>query len=845
PNESALISAPPEAFGFLGENPADMSVNGTLWMTPGKTLSLSAGGVTVDGGMLVAQSGKVDVAAVASQGEIPVETLDVSSFNRLGNIRVQGGAYLYTSNTRAGEIRIRGNRFELVGARAMSETFGAGGGGTVDIEVQDNLVITQGGIISAQNGGNGSGADIKLKAANLLVTNGGSIRTDVFSTGAGGKLTVDVDGTVLISDDGGTPAFISARGRSSGSGAAGAAQISADRALVQGDGRIMVETYGRGRGADLSFDVTSLDVTDGGTVIIGGSNIATRGGDLTIHASESVTISGGLAAGESGWAGEESARESGLYSYVPPSSDTEANTITINTRSLDISNGGGIRSLAMGEGRGTDIIIDAESSVTVAGHREGVSSTITSMTLGGGNAGDIRITTDTLTLADSASLAASSLGDGAAGGIDLDLSQLHIRDGGSVMSTAYASGEGGEITISASTGIDISGVCTSWPSIVLDKSFISAYSYGSGAAGNISIATPAMSITDGGFINTSTTGSGDAGDLYISIPRLSLDDEASIYASTSSDGLGGDIFVDTERLTITGGASIRSEVSATGDGGNLNVVATESVTISGISDNGTIQSRLSVETTGDGNAGDLFLSAPLVTVTDSGEINASSMDQGAGGDIRLAVTSLDMTQNGAISARSEGSGSAGSITIDAEYVIDLHNSIISTETLLADGGNITANAKTRLYLKGSAITTSVRDGQGSGGNIDIDPEFVVLNNSRIVANAYGGNGGNITISCDHFLASSNSVVDASSRLGIDGTVMIDSPETDLTSDLEVLNTPYLNVTPLLNDTCAISMAERVSSMLVKGRGGLPPAPGDLALSRKGDTTQAVDNDLGI
>jgi len=87
----------------------------------------------------------------------------------------------------------------------------------------------------------------------------------------------------------------------------------------------------------------------------------------------------------------------------------------------------------------------------------------------------------------------------------------------------------------------------------------------------------------------------------------------------------------------------------------------------------------------------------------------------------------------------------------------------------------------------SALTTSVSDGQGNGGNITIDPEFVILNNTQITANAHGGTGGNISIISEHYIRSAGSVVNASSELGIDGSVYIASPDEDATSGITVLS----------------------------------------------------------
>jgi large exoprotein involved in heme utilization and adhesion len=58
----------------------------------------------------------------------------------------------------------------------------------------------------------------------------------------------------------------------------------------------------------------------------------------------------------------------------------------------------------------------------------------------------------------------------------------------------------------------------------------------------------------------------------------------------------------------------------------------------------------------------------------------------------------------------------------------------------------------------------VKSGKGSGGNILIDPTFVVLNNSQIKADAFGGPGGKVTIIADNLLKSSDSTITASFKL---------------------------------------------------------------------------------
>jgi hypothetical protein len=144
------------------------------------------------------------------------------------------------------------------------------------------------------------------------------------------------------------------------------------------------------------------------------------------------------------------------------------------------------------------------------------------------------------------------------------------------------------------------------------------------------------------------------------------------------------------------------------------------------------------------------------------------------------------------------------------------------------GGRITIDAREMLRLgDGSRAATSVFGGADTrAGNIDIDPQFVVLNRgSAIRANATVGAGGAIRIAARRLVVSAGSVIDASAGpAGIDGVVVTSSPEVDLTSGLVVLPTVFLGVDRLLQAGCDARAGERLSSFTAVGRGGLPASP---------------------
>ena len=157
-------------------------------------------------------------------------------------------------------------------------------------------------------------------------------------------------------------------------------------------------------------------------------------------------------------------------------------------------------------------------------------------------------------------------------------------------------------------------------------------------------------------------------------------------------------------------------------------------------------------------------------------------------------------------------------------------STIATEATSADGGNIEIMATDLLRLTNSRITTSVGTGLGNGGNIVIDPVYVILENSQIIANAFGGNGGNIDITTNALLQSGDSIISASSALGIQGTIEIHAPESDLAGGLTPLPGGLVDPSQLLRESCSARAGRSGNSFVGVGYGGLPERPGTLAFS---------------
>jgi hypothetical protein len=104
----------------------------------------------------------------------------------------------------------------------------------------------------------------------------------------------------------------------------------------------------------------------------------------------------------------------------------------------------------------------------------------------------------------------------------------------------------------------------------------------------------------------------------------------------------------------------------------------------------------------------------------------------------------------------------------------------------------------------------------------------------VQANAFGGNGGNITITAaDAFLADAatcaqQACLNASSQLGVAGTVAVNTPTADLSGVVTPLAQTFAHATVLLPHRCAERLREQpVSTFVLAGRDGLPVQPGSV------------------
>jgi len=211
----------------------------------------------------------------------------------------------------------------------------------------------------------------------------------------------------------------------------------------------------------------------------------------------------------------------------------------------------------------------------------------------------------------------------------------------------------------------------------------------------------------------------------------------------------------------------------------------------------------------------------------------SEPDSGRGGIIALTAGDAFVLKDGAtVSVSSSGPANAGNITITAADTILIDKATVTTDATLASGGNIKLTANDMIRLVDSTIQSSVQgDVTTTGGDISLDPDYIILQNSQILTKAVQGQGGNISlIANDAVLVDPFSVLDASSALGISGAVNIQAPTKFLSGTIAPLPQNTAPVTTLYGARCVAGAGGHFSTFVDSKADSLAPTPGTFLAS---------------
>ncbi|MEH2156657.1 S-layer family protein [Nostoc sp.] len=532
----------------MGQNPGDITVQNTghrlikignaivspldrsnnpvgLSVTSGSNLALIGGEVALDGGVLNAPSGHIELGS-GSNGTVNLNTssphwnFDYGNIKQFGNIHLSHQSLADASGTPAGSIHFQGRNISLQdGSAALLVNQGSNNSGDISVNASESLQL--GGVgtdgfpqsrLRADNFGDGAGGNILVSASQVFLYDGGTVNGFNFGKGSGSNISMEIGDLLQM------------------------VGLSPINGLTSS---LITNTSNSGKSGDIRVVTKKLQILDGAEI----DNVSVAngmGGNITINAADFIEVMG------------QNLHDSLIV--VSTFSQANAGQLTINTAKLRVQDGGGIVASTVNSGNGGDLLINASDSVEVSGASSisrlpsrigaraellappirqllGLPDVIT------GNTGKLILNTSHLQITDGAIVGVDHQGIGDAGKLEINAGSIRLDNGGSLTAATFQ-GEGGNISVQANDLIMRRG-----SSIVTNAG-------GIGNGGNITINSPIIvGLENSDIVANAVQGNG--GNIQITTQgifglkfRDQLTPDSDITAS-SQFGVSGTVQVNT------------------------------------------------------------------------------------------------------------------------------------------------------------------------------------------------------------------------------------------------------------------------------------------------------------
>jgi filamentous hemagglutinin family protein len=783
---------------------------------PAGTATLTGDNISLEGATI-----ETTAAGTYESAFSPTITLSASGHINLVDSLLDTRTVSPTTFVPAGDIVINGTSVSVTGGQVTASTNGLSAAGSISITA------------TGTGGGNG--------AAALQVSGGASVTSDASS----GSSPFAKAGSVRLSAPAGT-VEVGLPTDSAPSLLSSAAGVNADTA---GDVTVTGATVDLQKASISTTTASDIASTTRGTITLDAGN---GSGPLTIaNSTLNAATSGVQQAGEIDLLGSPI-------------------VITNSTISSATTGAGSAGAICVGDpgcvATGTTVPA-AGGSIQVTG------STLSTSTNTAGNAGDIQVNGSTVSVS-GGNLTASTTGTGNAGNVSLTATgagvngapALQVSGGASIKSDASGGASpdanAGYVRLAAPAG-------TVQVGLAADKGRTLLSSQAGPSAGAPGVVTITGAAVDLGNANVSTTAAGALPSATRGTIELNAGNgsgpltiaNSTLNAATSGVQQAGEIDLEGSPIAISN-STISSATTGTGSAGAICVSSggpacggtsgtaqtgrvREAAVAAAVAGGGSISisgSSLSTSTSTSGNAGDITVITPgaltLSGTTVASQSTSTAANAGSVGIINLSGGSVSITNGSGVLASSQGGqpgavgvtgpSTAAAITISSTggtTPLLISNSKISTIAQVVNGSNMVINAGgSPVLVEGSELSASAT--AGNGGNITInDAGDTVLGQSAIVAQAGPGNGGAINIGLTPgsvFVQDSSSIVSATSKTGNNGTVTINSPQTDLNSALRVPEVSAARTPELSANACARDASH--STFVREQRGGVVSGP---------------------
>ena len=516
----------------------------------GGEIDITAGKLSIiDGAFLSASS-----SGQGNAGNVNIESRGGVEFDGIGLDNFSSGVYSQITQKakgQAGNININiteGSFLVTNGAQVSAGISGensTGNGGNLNINASNSVQVIGEAItpdgdeesrLTTRTEGSGNAGNLKIDTQRLIVRDGAQVSAGTSgenSTGSGGNLTVNASDSVRVIEEASDGEVLS---------------------------RLTTRTEGSGNAGNLTINTKNFAILDGAQVSAGtleGSK--GDGGNLSVAASNSVEVSG-------------ESKNGRVFSRLTNRTGGEGNAkdFRLDTQKLIVRDGGQVSADTFfgSTGLAGTLTLNASEFIEVRGKaKNGFPSSLSAKTIGNNVAGEVKITTEQLTIRDEAEINAESLGRGDAGDLSVTTNQLSLQNKGKLIVNGQKDFSAGNLSITADK-------------IALDnKSSIEANTE-SGSQGNIILAPRNLLILRrNSGINTNATGTATGGNITIDADDgfiVAVPEENNDITANAERASGGRVFIDAtnlygieprEQLTpksdITASSELGSEFSGT------------------------------------------------------------------------------------------------------------------------------------------------------------------------------------------------------------------------------------------------------------------------------------------
>ncbi|MGV0102534.1 Filamentous hemagglutinin FhaB/tRNA nuclease CdiA-like TPS domain-containing protein [Nostoc sp. DSM 114160] len=550
-----------------------------------------------------------------------------------------------------------------------------------------------------------------------------------------------------------------------------------------------------GNGGSIAVNARNLEMTGESQLFAGidsrlGSNNS-QAGNISVNATVAINLNNGSVIGNE----------------VRSQANGQGGDVNISASTLQVDAGAQISTITSGAGKGGNLSVDAQDVQLIG--RSADDQSASSLFAGAqpnsiGDAGNLKIKTNTLIVRDGAQISTITSGAGKAGNLSIDAQDMQligtsadgkagglfagaqpnstgdagnltiktntllVRDGVEVSTITSGAGKGGNLSIDAQ---DVQLIGTSADGEYPSGLFAGAQPNSTGDAGNLTIKTNTLLVRDGAQVSTITLGAGKGGNLSVNAQDVQLiattadgkyPSGLSAGAQPNLTGDAGDVTIKTNTLLVRDGAQVNTATFGAGKGGNLRVDA-QDVQLIGRSSNNLLPSSLgtSAQRNSLEDAGNLTIKTNTLLVRDGAQVITSTSSAGKGGnlkvdaqDVQLIGTSANDRFRSGLFAQANSTGNAGDLTVTTHTLLVRDGAWINTATFGAGkGGNLSVNAQD-VQLIGTSADNRFRSGlfaransTGDAGDLTVKTNTLLVRDEAQVntGTSGAGNGGNLRV----------------------------------------------------------------------------------------------------